>query len=284
MPAKSIVNECRFPITVWPATPLGPTVVERWALLLSEGGELHQRSGLEPQELPEEWVLRQLLKADLDVDDQVTDLLENYGGISRPYFDPAYVPEGRRHLLAHSPSPDEHLRADWWENRGDGTIEDVRWWLKTARALAGIWRKTARDEPPAAAAWAAEGFVALDDERSSWAQFTFALNIGLRPFRAHAEHAVELPGGSEFTYGLPRVGLYTAACRQIFNLIVEDGTARLCENEPCPVVFVRQIGGAQAGQYRKTGLRFCSPACARAQTQRNYRRNQAKRRQPDGKS
>jgi hypothetical protein len=36
-------------------------------------------------------------------------------------------------------------------------------------------------------------------------------------------------------------------------------------------MFVHQLGGAAAGQYRSTGVQFCSPSCARAEMQRRYR-------------
>jgi hypothetical protein len=68
------------------------------------------------------------------------------------------------------------------------------------------------------------------------------------------------------------VDLYSAACQQVFNLIVKNCDAQRCENETCGRTFVHQLGGAQHGQHRSKGLRFCTPACARTQTQRQYRR------------
>ena len=223
-----------------------------------------------PQELPEEWVLRQLFDTDIEDNNVLGTLLEDYGAILRPYFDPRRVPENRQQLLAPLPPPPPESHSEWWEHRSDGTIEDARWWLKTARALVGMWRN-ASFGLPSVDAWTTEGFVSVD-EQFAWTRFTDALNIGLRPFRAHVETRV-----GRFDYGGPRGDLYSAACRQVFNLIVEGSDALRCENATCGRVFVHQLGGARYGQYRSKGLRFCTPECARAETQRQYRRRKAAR-------
>src|SRR5205809_312826 len=100
-----------------------------------------------------------------------------------------------------------------------------------------------------AGAWAAEGFPS-STEWASWPQFTEALNAGLGVFRAHVEHVAKLGDSDTLTFGLPQVGLYSAACRQIFNLVVEESTARRCENATCGRVFVHQLGGAKYRQHR----------------------------------
>jgi hypothetical protein len=157
--------------------------------------------------------------------------------------------------------------------RRAGTLEDARWWLKTARALAGVWSRATLGEDPSDA-WAAEGLPAAR-ESDCWPRFTEALNVGLTPLRAHIEHAAPLGDGGSFLFGLPQVGLYSAVCRQIFNLVVQQPAARHCENATCGRVFVHQLGGSKYGQHRSKGLRFCSPSCARAETQRQYRRRKA---------
>jgi len=123
------------------------------------------------------------------------------------------------------------------------------------------------------APWLAEGFRASslnDPEQGSWPRFAAALNVGLEPFQARVQ-----PAAGEFT-----VGLYSAACRQVFNLMVEGGTARRCESATCGRVFVRQRGDIEYRQhYRSTGLRFCSPECMRAEKQRRYRRRKAARKE-----
>jgi hypothetical protein len=257
-------------MTLWPASPLAPVLVQRSAIKVGADGALRLGARSKPSALPEEFVLRQLADARLDDDAAVAALLSEYGLITRPYYDPTAVPAERRQRLA--PTTAEQMQVDgWWKGRGDGTLEDARWWLKTARALAGVWREASLDGGDPVSAWSAEGFP-INTDWTCWAMFTVALNEGLEPFRAHVEHAAPLDDGSEFVFGLPEVGLYSAACRQVFNLAVEQPTARRCESATCGRVFVHQLGGAKHRQHRSTGLRFCTPECARAEASRQYRR------------
>ena len=267
-------------MTLWPGTPLPPVPVQRFPLRVSKDGALDWRwnSPLEPKALPEEWVLRQLLDADLEDDAAVVALLEECGAIWRPYYEWTQPHQTLlRHQLAMDQQPPrDFLTPYWWESRRDGTLEDARWWLKTARALAGVWRRASLNEDPADA-WPVEGFQPHSGDVSwmSWAHFTTALNIGLRPFSAHVEHVARGPG-FPVEIGIPQIDLFSAAALQVFNLVVEEPTARRCENETCGRVFIRQIGGIEYRQhYRTTGLRFCSASCARAQASRQYRRRKA---------
>lgn len=257
-------------------------LVSRWAFVAEAPRDerktprrIEWRTPIEPRELPEEWVLRQLMDADLEDDAAVIALLD-YGAITWPYFDPAFVPEPRRELLAYLPNLDDG--ADWWTNRNDAAIEDIRWWLKTARALARMWSNASVGDDPTGA-WSAEGFVQIEGAHASWGQFVLALDTGLRPFRAHAEYTVQTPRGNSVTFGLPSAGLYSAACREVFNLIAGEHTARRCENATCGRLFVHQLGDIEYRQHRRSvGLRFCTPGCARAETQRQYRRRKAAKR------
>jgi hypothetical protein len=250
---------------VWPATPLEPVPVQRRVVEINDDGTLAWGRLLEPRELPAEWVLRQLVKADLDNDGEIIAMMEELGPVMEGFPAPGRIPYERRSVLG-------------WR---DPKIEDVRWALRALRALVGVWREATFDRP-VAAAWAAEGFVntaeeAEDVEAAAWWHFAGALNTGLKPFQSRVEYVLDI-GGREVPFGYPSIDLYSAACRQIFNLLAENDTARLCENETCSVVFVHQLGGSQYGQYHKTGLRFCSPACARMETQRQYRRREKEKR------
>jgi hypothetical protein len=257
-------------MTPWPGLPLPPVLVQRASQFkrVDYGSAAWRRlphpGVLEPRELPEEWVLRQLGDADLDDDDAVVALLEEYGALSAPFFLFNRIPADRWPRMAPLLQPDEP--DDWWRHRGDGTVEDARWWLKTAGALAAVWRDASLGLD-IAGAWANEGFVGIETTDESWKEFTTSLNVGLHPFRARVEYQA---------HGLPQVGLYSAACRQIFNLVVRDETARRCQNETCGRTFVHQHGGAQHGQHRTQGvLLYCSPECAHAEASRQYRRRKA---------
>lgn len=71
-----------------------------------------------------------------------------------------------------------------------------------------------------------------------------------------------------------KVSLYSALCLQLANHIAENADYRTCKK--CGVLFVRQQGRAEVGQYRTGGeLFFCTKKCARAYTQKEYRKRQA---------
>jgi hypothetical protein len=216
-------------------------------------------------------VLRQLTDANLDDDDEVVRILEEYGALTWAYFDRAYVPRERHPYLSADPTIEELRDRTWWERREDATLEDARWWLKTARALARTWSYVERDRDPVSV-WDEEGFVEIN-EADLWAQFTLALDAGLRPFRARATFRQTYPGGYGNTFGAPVVGLYSAACRQVFNLIVNKETAHECDK--CGRIFVHQLGGAVEGRYRSIGVIYCTPKCARAEASRKYRRRES---------
>jgi len=70
----------------------------------------------------------------------------------------------------------------------------------------------------------------------------------------------------------PSARLYQACAIEIYNHIIEKASYRNCANQNCKRQFVHQEGRAHHGQHRKRGVKYCSPACARSQAQREYRR------------
>ena len=251
----------RLPVVRWHLTATGECIT--W-----HGPRIDSDTNLpERQPLPAEWVFHQLADANLDDPATVTALLDEYGVIGWPYFDRAEVPPESRVRLVQVGEP---LRGRWWRERSDGTLEDARWWLKTAWAMVNTWVRH-RTGGEAADAWSHEGFV--DVRPDPWWRLQGALNEGLTASRPRIEYA--RPG---FTTGLPQAGLYSAACVDIFNLLVENPEPRFCANENCGRVFVRQIGRSIYEQNRKQGVKFCSARCAKAQAQRDlyHRRKAAK--------
>jgi hypothetical protein len=115
-----------------------------------------------------------------------------------------------------------------------------------------------------------------DSERHAWAEFVVTLNEGLRRFAARAELVWE-----DAVIGEPDSGLYSALCVQLYNLMVEGHqVVRTCANETCGERFVRQRGGAEHGQYRLSGVIYCTVRCAKTQGQRELRRRKKENQQP----
>jgi hypothetical protein len=79
------------------------------------------------------------------------------------------------------------------------------------------------------------------------------------------------------------VSLYATCCLELYNHLAEEATYRRCENRRCRRLFVRQKGRAQAGQHRRTGIKYCSSHCARAVAQRKYRERR-RRKTSDGRA
>jgi hypothetical protein len=68
------------------------------------------------------------------------------------------------------------------------------------------------------------------------------------------------------------VPLLSLMALELYNHACEDAAYKICQNETCGRLFVRQEGRALHGQHRRTGVKYCTSECARAQAQRSYRR------------
>jgi hypothetical protein len=245
-------------MTLWPGTVV-PVPDVAWAPAHTHDGFLLYATPWKRRPIPDELALRKLLDVDLDSDDAVAAFLDEYGMISKPYFDPGSLP--RRAQAELAVEVPKNLR-----RRATNRVADARWYLRSARALTRHWM-AALDGDDLAAAWNAEGFPAGDDE-VAWMGFVSHINEGLAAYHVR----VERPFGDvpDLTQGEPQAGLYSAMCLQLANHLAEEAIARRCAQ--CGRPFVRQLGGAAAGQYRTEGVLYCTPQCARAKAAREYRR------------
>ncbi len=162
-------------------------------------------------------------------------------------------------------------------------LDEFVLYASVLRDLTRIWRGLSEPEAWAAvltrwetpAAWLEPPAAGLRDEdaREACAAFLCAvLNEALSPFRAH----LTLHRGAPAGRGEPgwHANTYQALALQLANDIAEGVPYKVCANRTCGRIFVRQRGTAVHGQYRSSGVLYCSASCAKAQAQRNYRQRQ----------
>jgi predicted RNA-binding Zn ribbon-like protein len=96
---------------------------------------------------------------------------------------------------------------------------------------------------------------------------TVVLDTGLAPVRPRVTLAVN--GGDAAEPPLLDLTLYALSCCELFNHVVSGNDFRVCANESCERLFVRDETA------RRRGVLYCSRTCARAQAQREFRRRRA---------
>ena len=119
------------------------------------------------------------------------------------------------------------------------------------------------DDEPVAPAW-----PNCTDDLGAWRNFIDFTGAALRGFHVRVElEAIDGPEPPEET------SLYSAAMLQLVNDLAANETIfHTCANETCRRRFVRQLGRSAYGGHRRSGTRYCTNTCARAQYQREKRR------------
>jgi hypothetical protein len=220
------------------------------------------------QPIPDELVQQGLFDLDTDSPERVAEFVARHGVITKPLRDwfewwlPLNIPPERPNL-------------DTTGAMGVMHWSECALALRVARALARHWIAY-KYRRSLSKAWAKEGLAdfAGHKPQNAWAAFGERLNLGLREYRARVEIGVRWSASESQTLFQPQVGLYSALCLQMLNIITEDLPPRECGNENCAHYFVRQQGTAAYGQYRMKGVLYCSQSCAKAHANREYRRRQ----------
>lgn len=155
-------------------------------------------------------------------------------------------------------------------------LEEFRFAANALRDLTSAWRVASGQADAAEMKWA--WFYGQQPTLEEAASF-LVVQLPALVRRLHPQLYLE---GSEadnsgvdvvVSAGSPRVrSLFELCAAELYNHIVARPHYKTCANENCERLFIRQRGRAVHGQYRTTGLKYCSASCARAQNQRQYRR------------
>jgi hypothetical protein len=281
----------RFRITAWPASKLPIPWGPRSTTYKIEGTTILASADLVGEPATEHHeVYLDLLTVDLEDEHEILAFVNRHGPLSvlagreRPFNGFTDHPYFRRSIHAELQELRDETVHDWIEaEKGDEDwiigepVDEFRWEAACLRDMVAAWRFVNEGKEPERLwswVWGAPppefeaSYEYSDPLTLEGAAHLLArgLDVGLAAFHPYVQ-----VGGDAMPYH-GAVGFYQVCCLELFNHIVENATYRICQNEPCQRVFVRQTGRAEHGQYRSEGVKYCSRECARAQAQRNYRR------------
>jgi hypothetical protein len=213
------------------------------------------------------------------------------------------VAEGEKaDLASHGiPIPDDHVWADderaGFEDEGVETLVEFRYGVRQIRDVVAAIRFLRGELSEGDLCWespTAKFAATLRDSNELWLPgirdfLRFFFDVGLEAFHPGITFLVDdehtptsalgtNPSGDAALIVEPsdsgryEARLYSICCLEIYNHLIEQAPYRLCRNETCRRLFVRQSGRARYGQYRLRGTLYCSHTCAKAQAQRELRR------------
>lgn len=279
-------DKTRFRITTWPNEPLPhPPNGRRVAYLLTNEGLIHPdwKGDLRPPSprWSEEMYL-ELIALDLDDPAAIMGFVDIYGELG---VRNGRAASNRTSLAGFSLfEGQEEISAALLEGREKATaaaglpmiagetLDEFRWGVLCIRDMVSAWRAVQGALDPGEHRWECsiwEYQGELDPVPWKDDGVLSVLESGLGDaLEAFAPTVITNPDvvifGDHWAFEI--------ACLELFNHMIENATYKKCANETCGRFFVRQRGRSAHGQHRRTGVKYCSAECAKAQAQRAYRR------------
>lgn len=291
-------------IAGWPGSVLAVPAVARWEVRLSEDRRcliftwdhaLAAKGERPLASVPDELYLREFAALKADSPEAVRDFCALYGPIGQQrmvlganpgdfyhhdyYFD--LVSEVQRPLMEWRHKIMKGSERFELHGRGEDTmvavrpVADAAHYQCTLRNLVLLWRAVQGDirpeELPAewgdllyAGLWG-QRWRATQTDATLESELCRGLNAALTPYHVRLE-----PVAASHPYA----DIYAAMCLQLANHIVEGAAYRRCQNGSCQRLFVRQRGRSTPARrdHRTEGVLYCSAACARTQSSREWRR------------
>jgi hypothetical protein len=207
--------------------------------------------------LPCDVIVRELRRVNLNHQSEVLNFLNQFGNLYRQFE----LPLVDLHF-DHSPLQSHSGPVHW---------HHAALHMRAVRAATNHWLNHLNDHD-VVQAWSDEDFLVHDAE-SAWESLVHVVQAGLASSVPVVSIAIESDGSrSVQTSTKDPSDLFEALCVQIQQMTAIGHLPHTCENDLCRNLFFHQRGRTQTGKVRSTGVRFCSPQCARTQNQRDRRR------------
>ncbi len=245
---------------------------------VDKGFELFESKVAEP--LPREAVLREVRQVDLEDPGQLLTFMHRYGPIcstERQGAGLALLPSSLRGDEAVGLEIKALLAAVEVTQRDLWVSEDVvRLHFRALWSLVDHWlAHQEQDSGGIVDAWELNGWNRPKSLAVAWMWWSDFVNKAVAPFTVRVD--VEDDYG-RVGRGNPYPTAYSALVMQLVELVADGTPWKRCAFDGCEQLFARQIGRAQRDQTRSFGVLYCSASHAKAQAQRNYRRNQRAKR------
>lgn len=308
-------GKTRFRITAWPGRPFpleemsvpldDPILEGQWQYKVSREGAVIPEKQVSPDRMSAGEVYLELKDLDLSDADAILAFINSRGPLGAsvrrlPPFGWVTVDRAWPWLLQDGLAGHDQVRDELASARRAAevtsepavieTLTEFRHAAALLRDLTSAWRAVSEDEPmtETESLITAPALVQQDPATQEPGAFppvavtilSTYLTALLQPFYPRVDPVLERTSDDRPVHAARAAAptLFWLCALELYNHIAESARYKICENQNCGRLYVRQQGRARFGQHRMTATKYCSAECARAQAQRDYRaRERAKR-------